>query len=243
MLPEDLEAGCSHEDNYVCSAADYREHMAEVFALWQERPEVKRGEWPLTLEECWGMQPRVSYPLSKEDAHLLADIFIREYAPSRSEKNRLDQFEGFIYEGPEYLTMFAGDGKELQTIRFPVGRQDDGLIWGDYAMPRIEPCNRVDRFLSGVAYLDGERPYLIVCRGYYTRTTVVAYDFLKTGSGKRSLWTVGMCPWQILLMTEESICWKGRIRNMEVWRGRGTTAFPRRMWTATDAWRSYTARP
>lgn len=100
---------------------------------------------------------------------MLADIFIREYAPSRSEKNRLDQFEGFIYEGPEYLTMFAGDGKELQTIRFPVGRQDDGLIWGDYAMPRIEPCNRVDRFLSGVAYLDGERPYLIVCRGYYTR--------------------------------------------------------------------------
>ena len=179
MLPEDLEAGCSHEDNYVCSAADYREHMAEVFALWQERPEVKRGEWPRTLEECWGMKPRVSYPLSKEDAHLLADIFIREYAPSRSEKNRLDQFEGFIYEGPEYLTMFAGDGKELQTIRFPVGRQDDGLIWGDYAMPRIEPCNRVDRFLSGVAYLDGERPYLIVCRGYYTRTTVVAYDFFE----------------------------------------------------------------
>ena len=75
--------------------------------------------------------------------------------------------------------MFAGDGKELQTIRFPVGRQDDGLIWGDYAMPRIEPCNRVDRFLSGVAYLDGERPYLIVCRGYYTRTTVVAYDFFE----------------------------------------------------------------
>lgn len=135
MLPEDLEAGCSHEDNYVCSAADYREHMAEVFALWQERPEVKRGEWPRTLEECWGMKPRVSYPLSKEDAHLLADIFIREYAPSRSEKNRLDQFEGFIYEGPEYLTMFAGDGKELQTIRFPVGRQDDGLIWGIMQCP------------------------------------------------------------------------------------------------------------
>ena len=107
MLPEDLEAGCSHEDNYVCSAADYREHMAEVFALWQDRPEVKRGEWPQTLEECWGMKPRVSYPLSKEDAHVLADIFIREYAPSRNEKNRLDQFEGFIYEGPEYLTMFA----------------------------------------------------------------------------------------------------------------------------------------
>lgn len=46
-------------------------------------------------------------------------------------------------------------------------------------MRRIEPCNRVDRFLSGVAYLDGERPYLIICRGYYTRTTIVAYDFFE----------------------------------------------------------------
>ena len=51
-------------------------------------------------------------------------------------KNELDKFEGFIYEGPEYLTMFAGDGKELQTVRFPVGREDDGLLWGDYALPR-----------------------------------------------------------------------------------------------------------
>ena len=89
------------------------------------------------------------------DAHLLADIFIREYAPSRSEKNRLDQFEGFIYEGPEYLTMFAGDGKELQTIRFPVGRQDDGgLSGGSYTMPRmgtLQPGGQIPvrRGLSG----------------------------------------------------------------------------------------------
>ena len=82
-------------------------------------------------------------------------------------------------EGPEYLTMFAGDGSEIETIPFKFGREDDGLMWGDYSMPRIEPCNRVDRFLSGVAYLDGERPYLIVCRGYYTRTTIVAYSFFE----------------------------------------------------------------
>lgn len=118
-----------------------------------------------------------SYPLKEQDALDLADYFIHVYAPARSEKNELDKFEGFIYEGPEYLTMFAGDGRELQTVRFPVGREDDGLLWGDYALPRIEPCNRVDRFLSGVAYLDGERPYLIMARGYYTRTTVTAYDF------------------------------------------------------------------
>ncbi len=73
--------------------------------------------------------------------------------------------------------MFYGDGREAETIDFPFPRIDDGLRWGDYAMERIEPCNRVDRFLSGVAYLDGEHPSLIVCRGYYTRTCIAAYDF------------------------------------------------------------------
>ncbi|MDR1643829.1 MAG: hypothetical protein LBT59_29380 [Clostridiales bacterium] len=78
-----------------------------------------------------------------------------------------------------YLTMFAGNGEELSTISFPFPRVDDGLRWGDYAMKRIEPCNRSDRFLSGVAYLDGKRPYLIVCRGYYTRSEIAAYSFFE----------------------------------------------------------------
>jgi hypothetical protein len=73
--------------------------------------------------------------------------------------------------------MFSGDGRELETIPFPVPREDDGLLWGDYSMARIEPCNRVDRFLSAVAYLDGEHPSVSIGRGYYTRTTVTAYDF------------------------------------------------------------------
>mgnify|MGYP000090328669 FL=1 len=88
----------------------------------------------------------------------LADYFLDVYAPSRSPKNELRKFEGFVYDGPEYLTMFGGDGAELDTIDYPYPRVDDGLLWGDYAMPRIEPCNRVDRFNAGVAYLDGERP-------------------------------------------------------------------------------------
>lgn len=179
-MPEtDIQAGISHESNFVCSAEMYRSHMADVFLHWREHPEVVRGRWPETLEECFGIERKYEYPLSREDAYALADYFIREYAPSRSEKNHLEGFEGFIYEGPEYLTMFAGDGRELETIPFKMGRVDDGLMWGDYALKRIEPCNRVDRFLSGVAYLDGERPYLIVCRGYYTRTTIVAYDFFE----------------------------------------------------------------
>ncbi len=174
---EDIGKGVTHRDNYVCSKEDYYQHMVKRFMGWQDEPEVKAGNWYDTLEECFGMEKKYSYPLKQKDAEELADYFIHEYAPKRSPKNELDKFEGFIYEGPEYLTMFAGDGQELDTIPFKFGRVDDGLMWGDYATKRIEPCNRVDRFLSGVAYLDGEHPYLIVCRGYYTRTTIVAYDF------------------------------------------------------------------
>ncbi len=179
LLPEDIQKGVTHEDNYVCSAADYYEHVVEMFRAWTEYDEVKGGQWPASLEECFGMEKKYEYPLSETDARALADYFFDVYAPMRSGKNLLREFEGFIYRGPEYLTMFGGDGSELETISFPHPREDDGLRWGDYAMKRIEPCNRVDRFLSGVAYLDGERPYLIICRGYYTRTTIAAYDFFE----------------------------------------------------------------
>ncbi len=153
--------------------------MVELFQGWQDHREVKNGHWPGTLEECFGIPKEYSYPLSREDAGKLVDYFLDVYAPSRSEKNDLRHFEGFIFRGPEYLTMFSGEGDELETIEFPVPREDDGLMWGDYSWFRIEPCNRVDRFLSGVGYLDGERPYLIICRGYYTRATITAYDFFE----------------------------------------------------------------
>ncbi len=177
MPEEDRKAGYSHDDDYRCSNDDYVKHLVELFMGWREHKEVKAGRWPDTLEECFGIGPSYSYPLKERDALELVNYFMDEYAPKRNEKNQLRKFEGFIFTGPEYLTMFAGDGGELETIKFPYGRVDDGLLWGDYAMSRIEPCNRVDRFLSGVAYLDGERPYLILCRGYYTRSTVTAYSF------------------------------------------------------------------
>ncbi len=177
MPKSDLEKGYHHFDNYVCSSTDYYNHLVRVFMGWDKHEEVVNGNWPSTLEECFGIEQKYPYPLKEGAAKELVDYFIYVYAKERSPKNELDKFEGFIYEGPEYLTMFAGDGEEIETIPFKYQRVDDGLMWGDYAMPRIEPCNRVDRFLSGVAYLDGERPYLIICRGYYTRATVVAYRF------------------------------------------------------------------
>lgn len=174
---EDIASGVTHTDNYVCSPADYRQHLVALFMDWQRQPEVIAHHWPQTLEECFAIPVRYDYPLSHEDAETLVTYFIEEYALQRSSKNLLDEFAGFIYQGPEYLTIFAGDGHELETIPFPFERGDDGLMWGDYAWNRIEPCNRVDRFLAGVGYLDGVHPSLVICRGYYTRACVAAYRF------------------------------------------------------------------
>ena len=176
MPREDVRAGYRHTDDYRLSAAGYREHLITVFQGWDRHPEVVAGRWPRTLEEAFGIKPAYAYPLAYPDAAALADHFIDVYAPSRSTRNNLRAFEGFILDGPEYLTVFEGaTGRELQTIRYRPGRHDDGLMWGDYAMPRIEPGNRVDRFLAGVAYLDGRHPSAVFARGYYTRTTLVAY--------------------------------------------------------------------
>ncbi|MEU7588134.1 carbohydrate-binding protein [Micromonospora sp. NPDC049230] len=79
--------------------------------------------------------------------------------------------DGYILTGPEYLTMFNGlTGAVLSTVNFQPAR---GNIndWGD------NYGNRGDRFLAGTAYLDGQRPSLIMGRGYYAKSTIAAYDF------------------------------------------------------------------
>ncbi|HEY6800133.1 MAG TPA: rhamnogalacturonan lyase [Agromyces sp.] len=178
-LPEaDVAAGYSNDDDYRMSAADYEEYLTGVFQGWSEHPEVVAGNWPATLEEAFGIPVAHEYPLSRESAETLVDYFIDVYAPSRSGRNDLRTFEGFILTGPEYLTVFDGaTGEELETVTYEPGRGDDGLLWGDYAMSRIEPGNRVDRFLAGVAYLDGEHPSAVFARGYYTRATIATYDW------------------------------------------------------------------
>ncbi|NOJ59114.1 rhamnogalacturonan lyase [Arthrobacter sp. 260] len=189
MPEDDLAAGYANDDDYRKSAADYYEHVVDLFTQWHEHPEVVSGNWPATLEEAFGIDPRHAYPLSDTNARDLADYFIDEYAPGRSARNNLRAFEGFILSGPEYLSVFDGaTGEELQTVDYEPGRGDDGLMWGDYAMSRIEPGNRVDRFLSGVAYLDGQRPSAVFARGYYTRTTMAAYTW--DGKNLSTVWNV-----------------------------------------------------
>jgi hypothetical protein len=79
---------------------------------------------------------------------------------------------GYVLTGPEYLTVFDGQtGAELATVNFDQAR---GTVnsWGD------NYGNRVDRFLSSAAYLDDTGlASFIMARGYYTRTTLTAWNF------------------------------------------------------------------
>jgi rhamnogalacturonan endolyase len=93
---------------------------------------------------------------------------------------------GKITSGPEWYTVFSGKtGAELATINYQPGRGAVG-VWGaiqgiaepaDMSSGDDSGYNFVDRFLASVAYLDGERPSLIACRGYYYRTAVWALDW------------------------------------------------------------------
>lgn len=101
----------------------------------------------------------------------------------RGEQFRQDQKGrrgGFIDRGNEYLTCFSGrTGEAISTVDYLPGR---GTLqsWGDnYA-------NRSDRYLACVAYLDGKHASVVMCRGYYTRTTLAAFDF--DGKKLRQRW-------------------------------------------------------
>jgi rhamnogalacturonan endolyase len=78
---------------------------------------------------------------------------------------------GYILMGPEFLTVFEGlTGAALATVDY-VPPRGNVAAWGD------DYGNRVDRFLACVAYLDGGRPSLVMCRGYYTRTVLAAWNW------------------------------------------------------------------
>lgn len=79
--------------------------------------------------------------------------------------------QGRILTGSEYLTVFNGlTGAAMKTIDY-IPERGNLTDWGD------NRANRSDRFLACVAYLDGVHPSVVMCRGYYTRTVLAAFDW------------------------------------------------------------------
>ncbi|MCM1077166.1 MAG: rhamnogalacturonan lyase [Bacteroides sp.] len=79
--------------------------------------------------------------------------------------------KGRIIAGPEYLTVFNGmTGEAMATVDYQPAR-GELKDWGDgYA-------NRSERYLAAVAYLSGEYPSAVMCRGYYAKSALAAYDW------------------------------------------------------------------
>ena len=95
------------------------------------------------------------------------------------EKNERSRSFGRVLKGPEFFTIFDGKtGGALATVDYIPGRDPiDG--WGGIGGNAENDSygNRCDRFLACVAYLDGERPSVVMCRGVYGRTVLAAWDW------------------------------------------------------------------
>ena len=103
--------------------------------------------------------------------------------------NYAAESDGKNLTGPLFLTVFNGtDGTVIDTVDYDPqtngvtadGKEWDITSWGD------SEGNRSERYLAGVGYLDGKRPSMVFCRGYYTgpegdtggRTVMAAYDLI-----------------------------------------------------------------
>ncbi|MHC0442471.1 rhamnogalacturonan lyase [Flavobacterium sp. 3-210] len=86
---------------------------------------------------------------------------------------------GKILKGPEYLSVFDGrTGKIVTTVDY-IAERGDLAGWGGHGGSGGNDTkgNRIDRFTACVAYLDGVHPSVVMCRGYYGRTVLAAWDF------------------------------------------------------------------
>lgn len=93
--------------------------------------------------------------------------------------NRSSRTFGRVLRGPEFFTIFDGrTGAALATTNYLPARGDLGG-WGGVGGngDNDNVGNRVDRFLACVAYLDGARPSVVMCRGYYGRSVLAAWDW------------------------------------------------------------------
>ena len=84
---------------------------------------------------------------------------------------RDDNKTGRIMDGPEYISVFNGLTGAVMDTKPYIPERGNLRDWGD------DHANRSDRYLAAVGYLDGRRASAIFCRGYYTRTVIVAWDW------------------------------------------------------------------
>lgn len=95
-------------------------------------------------------------------------------------KKKWIEKNGHVIFAPLWYTVFSGKtGKALDSIPLKPTLGDSWRAcrewyWGDHD---ALSGNRPFRFLATLAFCDGERPSAVMCRGYYTRTGLMALDW------------------------------------------------------------------
>lgn len=128
------------------------------------------GRSELIVKTADGTTDGQGHVIGDPQANWVTDGYISKTISGKM-KPQKSYVSGRILTGPEYLTVFEGStGKALATVPFQPERGNVG-DWGDtYG-------NRCDRFLAAVAYLDGQHPSAVLCRGYYAKSCLAAYDW------------------------------------------------------------------
>jgi rhamnogalacturonan endolyase len=108
-----------------------------------------------------------------------AEVCLRTAPFAATRELAFDGGKGFVLEGPEYLSVFAGDsGREIAKADWiERGRPED---WADHT------GNRSSRHMLGIAYLDGKTPSVLVVRGTYGLMKVDAWTL--RGGALQKIW-------------------------------------------------------
>jgi rhamnogalacturonan endolyase len=111
-----------------------------------------------------------------------AEVCLRTAPYAATREQAFDGGRGFVLEGPEYLSVYAGDsGREVAKVDWiERGRPED---WADHT------GNRSSRHMLGVAYLDGKTPSVLVVRGTYGLMKVEAWTLRNGTLQKIWRWT------------------------------------------------------
>jgi rhamnogalacturonan endolyase len=134
----------------------------------------KTGSFLWQYDLGWNMNMGVwwtPYIAADFDGDGKAEVALKMALYAATREQALISPNGFVLEGPEYVTVLNGmTGREIARADWV--ERGDPTRWGD------DRGNRVNRNQIGLAKLDGKRTSLLVARGTYTHMYLDAWNLV-----------------------------------------------------------------
>ena len=140
------------------------------------------GRAEVVLRTCEGNIDGIGVEIGDIDGDGITD-----YRSSAVLNNEL-----WMTQGPEFISVFDGlTGAEITRADYI--ERDPISQWGAPGMSLSQYAHRADKCMMTPAYLDGQTPSLVICRGIYHRTKMEAWNF-RSGSLTR-VWSFDSANW------------------------------------------------